>query len=307
MASVKMNPFHHSGPVTGDQFCDRKEELEQLVRWLSTSPPTSIAVYGPERIGKTSLLRQLNVVGVPNRRLFYLDMQGILSPEEFWDSLRKFLKAGADESVRDALDRTQDVVVLCLDEFGKVLSRPEFTADFYDLLRSLTQSGKLALVISVLRSLRELSVPSGADVSRFFNILRPLPLVPFPEEDARALLTSKGLSEGEARWILEHVREKYHPYHLQLLGAYLWEAKEAGREREEALKRYHRALEGLEGPPPGAPPPSALDTAAMVLMALAMLSLLMTVILYHPLLLGLAAVCFIASIVLMLIDRLRRR
>lgn len=316
MSQISVNPFQHSGPVTGDQFYNREDELNKLVRWLSTSPPTSVAIHGPERIGKTSLLRQLKEKGVPGRRLMYLDMQGILSPDELWEKLQKFLGGSPEESIRDALDRTKEVVVLCLDEFGKPLSRPEFTADFYDYLRSLTQSGKLALVISVLRPLHELSVPSGADVSRFFNIFRPLPIGPFSEEDARALLTSKGLSEEEARWVLQNVRVKNHPYHLQLLGACLWEAtRETRKGREAALKMYHQTLEQLGGPLPrpepapaaAAPPPSALDTAAMVLMALAMLFLLVMVIFYHPLLLGLAAFCFIASIALQLIDRFRRR
>jgi GTPase SAR1 family protein len=85
---MEVNPFYHSGPVTGKNFADRRDELETLLRWLGTTPPTCVALYGPERIGKTSLLRQLCEAEGPGHRpdyrWVYLDLQGIFSPEEFW-------------------------------------------------------------------------------------------------------------------------------------------------------------------------------------------------------------------------------
>jgi len=318
---MEVNPFYHSGPVTGENFADRRGEMDTLLGWLGTSPPTCVALYGPERVGKTSLLRQLCEVKGPQRypdyRWVYLDLQGIFSPEEFWKTLAGKLGLKApDPNIREALEQAPAPVVLCLDEFGEVLSRPEFTADFYDYLRSLTQTGKLALAISTLRPLQELSVPSGADVSRFFNIFRPLELGPFPRDEARRLVVSRGLTEEEADWVLKNVRKPNHPYHLQLLGAYLWEAKRAGHPRETALEDYRKALGGEKGPPPSQPSPppptpaparpSAWDTAGMVAMALAMLLLVVQVVFFHPLLLGLAGVSFIAAIIFWLIDRLRR-
>lgn len=96
---VPSNPFSHSGPVTGEQFCDREEEQRRLLELLGTTPPTSIALYGPERIGKSSLLRQLcEVEGpqqLPNRRFVYLDLMRIRSPEAF---LRRTLAALEDKA-----------------------------------------------------------------------------------------------------------------------------------------------------------------------------------------------------------------
>jgi hypothetical protein len=316
---MEVNPFYHSGPVTGKNFADRRDELETLLRWLGTTPPTCVALYGPERIGKTSLLRQLCEAEGPGHRpdyrWVYLDLQGIFSPEEFWKTLAGKLES-PDSNIREVLEQAPAPVVLCLDEFGDVLSRPDFTADFYDQLRSLTQTGKLALVISTLRPLQELSIPSGADVSRFFNIFRPLELGPFPPDEARTLLESRGLSREDADWVLKNVREPNHPYHLQLLGTCLWEAKRAGRPRETALENYRKALGWEKGPAPLQPSlplptpvptrPSAWDTAGMVAMALAMLLVVVQVVFFHPLLLGLAGVSFVAAIIFWLVDRLRR-
>lgn len=314
----EVNPFYHSGPVVGEGFVDREEELSTLLSWLGTRPPSCIALYGPERIGKTSLLRRLCEVAGPQRyssyRWVYLDLQGIFSPDEFWGTLAERL-GGPEQDIRAALDQAQAPVVLCLDEFGEVLSRPDFTADFYDLLRSLTQTGKLALFISTLRSFKELSIPHGADVSRFFNIFRPFPLGPFSDQAAWELLKSRGLSDDEMRWVLANVRERNHPYHLQLLGACLWEAKRSGRTRQEALERYWQALEWKKPPSPErlsptyipvSPRPSGWETAGMVFMAIAVLLLVIQVFSFSPALVIAGALSFLAAMVFWLIDRFRR-
>jgi hypothetical protein len=243
------NPFFHSGPVTGDRFHDRDEEMARLVGALSTMPPTSIALFGPPRIGKSSILRQLcEVVGPEklDRCLIYLDMQGVFSVADF---VRRFLRLaeaaeGSEEyaGMREAVEAARRPIVLCLDEFGKALSNPAFDADFYDFLRSLAQTGRLALVISTLRSLRELKVPADADVSRFFNIFRPLRLGPFPPDAARELVGTGLFKDEDVNWVVENVRHPNHPYHLQLLGACLFDGQRVEYSRKQVLQEYHEIL-----------------------------------------------------------------
>ncbi|MEM2446896.1 MAG: ATP-binding protein [Candidatus Bathyarchaeia archaeon] len=245
----EVNPFCHSSPAVGESFVGREEELNTLLCWLGTEPPTCIALYGPERIGKSSFLRQLCEVAGPQRypsyRWVYLDLQGIFSPDEFWSALAKQLGV-PEQDVFAALSRSPAPVVLCLDEFGAALSRPGFSADFYGLLCGFAITGKLTLVISTLRPLQELSIPDRADVSYFFSIFLPFPLGPLSPQASRKLLESRGLCGNDADWVLKNVEEHGHPYHLQLLGAYLWEARRSGRSPREAKEHYQQAIEWEE-------------------------------------------------------------
>ncbi len=50
------NPYSYGGPVTGPHFAGRQEELAALVSRMSNG--VSVAVTGPRRYGKTSLIRR---------------------------------------------------------------------------------------------------------------------------------------------------------------------------------------------------------------------------------------------------------
>jgi hypothetical protein len=326
MVKIQTNPYVHSGPVTGEGFFDREEEMRRLLSLLGTTPPTSVALYGPERIGKSSLLRQLcEVVGpeeLSNRRLSYLDMQRIFSVEAF---VQHFLQASGDEAskayrgLEEAILSADQPVVLCLDEFSKVLANPNFNADFYDFLRSMTQTGRLALVIATLRSLKDLTVPSGADVFRFFNIFRPFPLESFGDEAARQLVekparrVGQPFSSEEVDWVLQNVTERNHPYHLQLLSSALFEARWQERSRAEALQTYQEALGVVTGvasraAAKGAPSPlgQRLETWASVTLGLSAFSALLLMVTQYPLLIGLMLLSLVVGVVQLVASRWRR-
>lgn len=311
--SVRSNPFYHSGPVTGERFYNRQEELARLLGLLGTTPPTSVALHGEERIGKSSLLRQLCEVAAPEfpqRHLVYLDLQRVFSLEDF---LRRVLEALNVEGetygdLEGIVLREKYPVVLCLDEFGKVLANSAFDANFYDFLRSLTQTGRLALVISTLRSLAELEVPSGADVSRFFNVFRPFPLGPFPPEAARKLVEAGPFTAEEVNWVLQSVAQPNHPYHLQLLGARLFEAKRAGWPCEEALRAYRECLGEIEGARKKAAADGTWpEIAASVSFGISVLSMLLMMIFLQPFLVWVIVLSFLAGIVFSIMWSLRRK
>jgi len=51
------NPFSHSGIVTSAAFCNRKQELTDLIYHVKNSQ--NVLLYSHRRAGKTSLIHQL--------------------------------------------------------------------------------------------------------------------------------------------------------------------------------------------------------------------------------------------------------
>jgi hypothetical protein len=72
-----LNPYEgYSGlPVTGTTFAGRRDVLSEIeTRWSTTDPP-AVILYGHRRMGKTSILRNLEQGLRPGYLLVYLDMQ----------------------------------------------------------------------------------------------------------------------------------------------------------------------------------------------------------------------------------------
>ena len=252
-------------------------------------------------------------------------MQRIFTVEGF---LGRFIrKMGGNESENyDIFEKTvyatDKSVVLCLDEFGKILDNSdEFDADFYDFLRSLTQTGRLALVISTLHSLRELRVPSRADVSRFFNIFRPMSLGPFSDEEARRLVSEPAqrakcpFTDDEVDWVLQNAREHCHPYHLQLLASILFDTKLAGQPCNEAMQAYMESLTDVGGTPvsqgPGEETPrnrsGTLEIGAAVAFGTSVLSAFLLMVFLEPLFLWLMGGGLLIGLALLIVRRVWRQ
>ena len=51
------NPFVFGGVVSGEAFCDREQELAELVR--AAQDGQNVVVHSPRRFGKTSLVRRV--------------------------------------------------------------------------------------------------------------------------------------------------------------------------------------------------------------------------------------------------------
>ena len=80
-----MNPFKFGTVVDEPFFINRNEELAKIESFLNSE--NHLVIISPRRYGKTSLIRKaLNKSGL---RILYLDMQLILSPEDFAGQLLK--------------------------------------------------------------------------------------------------------------------------------------------------------------------------------------------------------------------------
>lgn len=76
---MKTNPFKFGTVVDGPYFTDREEEQARISSHLKST--NHLTLISPRRFGKTSLIRK--VVNESGRKTIFIDMQLILSPEDF--------------------------------------------------------------------------------------------------------------------------------------------------------------------------------------------------------------------------------
>src|SRR5262249_19739570 len=157
-------------------------------------------IVGPRRIGKTSLLRQVErVTGCwePAAVVAWLDLQAPycftlsgwlrrVGRQFGWPTPPAGLTAFA-EGVEEMLDQGRRPV-LCLDEFEELTHHPaEFTRDFFLTLRACGQQG-LSILTASARPLSELTDPTDS-VSPFYNTFPLIRLGSFSATDAAAFVS----------------------------------------------------------------------------------------------------------------------
>ena len=82
---MERNPFKFGTVVDGPYFTDREDEVKQIASYINSE--NHLILISPRRFGKTSLVRK--VVNESKRQYIFLDMQIVLSPEDFAAQLLK--------------------------------------------------------------------------------------------------------------------------------------------------------------------------------------------------------------------------
>ena len=82
---MKENPFKFGTVVDGAYFTDREDELTKIRSYLKSE--NHLIIISPRRFGKTSLIRK--ILNESERRYVYLDMQLVVSEEDFASQLLK--------------------------------------------------------------------------------------------------------------------------------------------------------------------------------------------------------------------------
>ena len=231
-----VNPYAERGMIRDrTAFFGRTRELSEILSRLFSMQ--SVSVVGERRIGKSSFLYHLTQTGSDQLGndflLRYLDLQSVLSSEEFYERACELL--GAEGSTHRDLERaiSGKKVGLCLDEFEQATGNPEFGADFFNVLRSFAGTGKLALVVATQHTLSDLYRAEAIPTSPFPNIFTLLRLGPLAEDEARDLVTrpaeraGQPFTEAEASFVLGLAGA--HPYRLNVACTLLYEAKLSGR------------------------------------------------------------------------------
>ncbi|CAM2069921.1 AAA domain-containing protein [Sulfidibacter corallicola] len=225
--------------VRGKDFMGREEHLD-AIRTSGTKP---IWILGNRRVGKTSLLRQVEWLCReelwPDHLALYWDLQGAGSVDGLKDS---FLEALEDaEEVVDALGLDLDALedlgfseimnrfrrrlkgskdkrcMLLIDECEELVDVTPQEPGLLAVFRKLTHSSRnLAVIMAGSMRLYELDESQSRTSPFLPDFLPPRLLGPFSAEQSRALLTHHGLAAEVADRI--HGLTLGNPHLLQLLG-----------------------------------------------------------------------------------------
>lgn len=242
-----------------ERFVGRRSELERIFDLLKSKQ--SVALIGPRRIGKTSLLTVLGNAKIqaafgfdnPRFQFFYLDLQkhSMKNKEHanFLMHIYLLLKEQSqispyliDEDLEtdDQFDMLLEWFkkdgrhpVLLMDAFDEIKNYKPIDENIFGFLRSQGSEGKISFITSSMDAPYEIfrkHWPHHVKVaSPLYNIFAIVRLSSFSQMEAQTMLietsTKGGLpfSEAEVNWITQLAGT--HPYLLQQVATLLFEAK----------------------------------------------------------------------------------
>jgi len=241
------NPFIAGSWVRGENFVGRGAILRDVLE----GERDSIWVVGARRLGKTSLLKELEYRTLQNPQTpfvpLYWDLQGsadargladgLLGSVEDSEAFRRATDIAVEDleghSVADMLTtlvrrtvRSGWRLLMLIDEAEELLTVARSDAAVLPRLRRVFQKGsEVRTVLTATRRLAQLNELPDVATSPFLQGFIPaLYLTPLAQEDARALLLRGKFSEDESSAIQE--RTANHPFLLQLIASRLFESRD---------------------------------------------------------------------------------
>ncbi len=234
--------------VRGAAFVGRARVLEEIL----DGPRHALWVIGGRSVGRTSLLRQLELLaGDPARPelpLFW-DLQGVASADDVAESLAEALLDAGDRleaagvsgdtvaagdppsrlaALRRALTRAGRRLLLLLDEAEALIAVAAADPSLLARLRRVLQGHQdLRSVLAATPLLWELARPTGPTSPFLHGFVPPLPLGRLEDDEATALLEGVLGEVAGAREVAEITCAcGNHPALLQLAAAHLQERGE---------------------------------------------------------------------------------
>ncbi|MGK7880925.1 MAG: ATP-binding protein [Crocosphaera sp.] len=245
------SPYVIGDPVFGQLFVGREDILRELKElWLNATQVQSVILYGHRRMGKTSILRNINSCLDGNIKLAYLNLQSL---GEIRQGASEIVMAMSDEisevleipAPNDAdflqlpeltfrrflkkieKEMTCQGLIIALDEFEtleSLIEEKKISKEFMESLRAWVQmSPKIAFIFAGLHTLKEMSSdyfhPFYASFSR--NIL-----VSFLSKSATNQLLESPNENFTLQYTKEALEKIYYltngqPYLVNLIGFYL--------------------------------------------------------------------------------------
>lgn len=209
------NPFFYRTAITQpDFFFGRETLLHKIFSRLTAPRPQSISLYGERRIGKSSLLWQIQSTklrkqfnqDVEKQIFIYLDIQSMRSAtvEHFIERLFVAVRDtfmgqiefdlpynyhGFTTLVKE-LTKAEIKIYILFDEFDIITLNKNFTEEFYSWLRSLASHYPVAFITSSLSQLQNLCATKQISDSPFFNIFTAFQVSPFTRAEAENMISS---------------------------------------------------------------------------------------------------------------------
>lgn len=231
--TIAQNPFVVGQWVRGENFFGREEIIAELLQ----SPRRAVWVAALRRMGKTSLLREME------RRVQHDDATPFLPL--YWDcegaadeaTLRESLLAALDESahpfpeqpswekfstpeilrkVQQAVRARKHTLLLLCDEVEALLTVAKNDPHLLARLRRVLQGEHVRCVLTATRRLAQLETFDEAGTSPFLHgFVPPLYLAPWTEAEAICFLAQTGFTAETQREL--YAKSGGHPFVLQLL------------------------------------------------------------------------------------------
>jgi len=249
------NPYIIGDPVIGKRFVGREDILRELQSMWSGDNLSSVVLYGHRRMGKTSILRNLETYLPPDVSVIYINLQRVATvtslaevlltmAEEIAQTLaidapeeekisqhpEMYFNRYLDRLMRQILpEKAKTGLIIALDEFEIIedlIEANTLPQNFLGYLRSLVQSSpRLAFVFAGLHTLEEMT----ADYFHpFFGSVYPIPVSFLSPESTRVILANP-VGEDEdfpldyTPSALDKIYQLTHgqPYLVQLIGFHL--------------------------------------------------------------------------------------
>jgi hypothetical protein len=192
-----LSPYETRSPVTGSRFFGREHELARIL----ANPDTNQAVLGIRRIGKTSLLREIERIlkeRDENARVVYLECSDLLSSEDYIREVVRKLNPRELPRLHmqkyvfffpNFLERMSKLykskIVFLLDEVDNLVIMQRGDWDLFRMLRASSNKGACQYIIAGFReAMREQYLLD----SPFYNFAQELRLSEFTRQQARELI-----------------------------------------------------------------------------------------------------------------------
>ena len=193
-----LSPYETRAPVTGSRFFGREYEISRIL----ANPDTNHAILGIRRIGKTSLLREIERIlkeGEDPTHVFYMECSDLLSSDDYIREVVRKLNPRELPRLHmqkyvfffpDFLERmsraSKSKIIFLLDEIDNLVIMQR---DDWDLFRMLRASANKGACQYIMAGFREAMREQYMLDSPFYNFAQEIRLSEFSRQQANELIS----------------------------------------------------------------------------------------------------------------------